>query len=133
MAVIGLEVEILQSNLICPSSKDSAPHFPGVPCLRVVVQESPSLQYVDLVEPPLEYLPRFESVHSAVHVAVKLSILPLIPYKSLPSLEDAFGSDCLEVLLARSEHHLLSLSSLNEFQEASYDFFHEGLSPNSPT
>jgi len=49
--IIHLEIEILQSNLIFPRSEHSAAHFPGVPCLCIIVQESPSLQYVDLIEP----------------------------------------------------------------------------------
>lgn len=68
MLVMHCEEQLLQPDLVPPGFEDTLAGLANVPGLGVLVQKSPALQYIDLVEPMLHNESETEGVHFLMNV-----------------------------------------------------------------
>ena len=74
----------LQSDFFTPSLEDPPSLFAREPMFGVLVQKSPSLQDIDLIEPGLEHNFLPAQVHFVKDVHLKVPILYLLLYIASP-------------------------------------------------
>lgn len=109
------EKGLLQSDFFTPSLEDPSSLFSCKPMFGVLVQKSPSLQDIDLVEPWLEHNFQPAHVHFVEYIHLKIPVLYLFLYVAFPQNKSTFLSNLINMRCACWKDHLLPFSPLYEF------------------
>lgn len=114
-ALLDGEVGLAKTDLTAPSPENSLPHLLNAPQMGILIEKSPLLQDINLVEPLFEYLPLLEQVESGEDLKLKISVTLNLVHISFPSGHYDLLAHFLEVLetlrldgpFAISEHQSL--------------------------